>query len=80
VIVDGDTKGFSSNENCAKTGGEKMENLTDVSYVLLFRDIERKISVSEFITGRKASVIESVIVDQKSSTKTNSILGDILVL
>jgi len=58
-----------------------MENLTDVSYVLLFREIERKISVSEFITvGRKASVIESVIVDQKSSTKTNSILGDILVL
>ena len=57
-----------------------MENLTDVSYVLLFRETERKISVSEFITGRKASVIESVIVDQKSSTKTNSILGDILVL
>lgn len=28
-IVDGDTKGFSSSENCAQTGGEKMENLTD---------------------------------------------------
>ena len=41
-MVDGDTKGFSSSKNCAKTGGEKTENLADVSNVLLLREILTK--------------------------------------
>ena len=32
--MDGDTKGFLSTENSSKAGGEKMENPTDVSFVL----------------------------------------------